>query len=104
MKAIHEQLQETMQTLHRRAIDADQSLDRLQQNKKGKFQAVFADDSPFSTSAKRFSPYVQEVASDWQALKDMPQDEAKAALPLLVKKIELMLTTLNQFQQTLRQG
>lgn len=104
MKAIHEQLQETIQTLHRRAIDADQSLDRLQQAQQGKFQAIFADDSGFTTSSKRFSPYVQEVASDWQAIKAMPDDEAKSALPSLIRKIELMLTTLNQFQQTLRQG
>ena len=64
MQAINEQLQETLQTLYRKAIDADAVLDQLQQVQKGKFQAVFAEDSGFETQAKRFSPYVEEIARD----------------------------------------
>ena len=80
MQAVHQQLQETIQTLHRKAVDADQILDNLQRDQKGKFAAVFADDSGFTTSAKRFGPYVQEIASDWQALKELDDDAAKQAL------------------------
>jgi len=97
----HQQLQETIQTLHRKAVDADQILDNLQRDQKGKFAAVFADDSGFTTSAKRFGPYVQEIASDWQALKELDDDAAKQALAPLVKKIELALVTIAQFQQSL---
>lgn len=104
MQAIHQQLQETLQTLHRKSLDADNALDKLQQAQQGKFSAVFASDSPFTTQSKRFGPYVEEIARDWQALKDMDEQQAKAALPALIKKIELALTTLNQFQQTLKQG
>jgi primosomal protein N'' len=101
MQAVHQQLQETIQTLHRKAVDADQILDNLQRDQKGKFAAVFADDSGFTTSAKRFGPYVQEIASDWQALKELDDDAAKQALAPLVKKIELALVTIAQFQQSL---
>ncbi|NDV91508.1 hypothetical protein GTH32_09970 [Alteromonas sp. 345S023] len=101
MQAIHQQLQDTIQTLYRKAVDADQALDRLQQDQKGKFAAVFAADSPFSTSAKRFGPYVEEIAHEWQLLKDMSDEDAKAALPSLIKKIELALVTIAQFQQSL---
>ena len=101
MQAIHQQLQDTIQTLYRKAVDADHALDRLQQDKKGKFAAVFTTDSPFSTSAKRFGPYVEEIAQDWQALKEMSDEDAKTALPTLIKKIELALTTIAQFQQSL---
>lgn len=101
MQAIHQQLQDTIQTLYRKAVDADQALERLQQDQKGKFAAVFAADSPFTTSAKRFGPYVEEIALDWQAIKEMSDDEAKAALPPLIKKIELALVTLAQFQESL---
>jgi hypothetical protein len=101
MQAIHQQLQETMQTLYRKAVDADQMLDSLQQDQKGKFAAVFAPDSGFSTSAKRFGPYVEEIANDWQAMKDLDDDAAKKALGPLVKKIEIALVTLAQFQQSL---
>ena len=98
MQAINEQLQETLQTLYRKAIDADAVLDQLQQVQKGTFQAVFAEDSGFETQSKRFSPYVEEIARDWQAIKDADEATFKAGLAPLVKKIELALTTLSQFQ------
>ena len=79
MDSVHQQLQETLQTLYRKAVDADARLDQLQQQQKGKFAAIFAEDSGFTTRAKRFSPYVEEIAQDWQALKTLPEDEAKAA-------------------------
>lgn len=101
MHSIHQQLQETIQTLYRKAVDADHNLDNLQRDQKGKFAAVFADDSGFNTSAKRFGPYVEEIANDWQALKALTPEKAKLALPPLVKKIELALVTLAQFQQSL---
>jgi|TARA_Y100001970_G_C14140369_1_gene806746 hypothetical protein len=97
LDSVHQQLQETLQTLYRKAVDADARLDQLQQQQKGKFAAIFAEDSGFTTRAKRFSPYVEEIAQDWQALKTLPEDEAKAALVPLVKKIELALATLGQF-------
>ncbi|MDC8833048.1 hypothetical protein [Alteromonas gilva] len=102
MDSVHQQLQETLQTLYRKAVDADAILDQLQHQQKGKFAAVFADDSGFSTRAKRFGPYVEEIASDWQAIKDLPEQEAKAALLPLVKKIELALTTLQQFSVSVK--
>ena len=34
MQAVHQQLQETIQTLHRKAVDADQILDNLQRDQK----------------------------------------------------------------------
>ena len=94
-------LRHYVQTLYRKAVDADQALDHLQKDQKGKFAAVFTADSPFNTSSKRFGPYVEEIAQDWQALKAMSEEEAKAALPLLIKKIELALVTIAQFQSTL---
>ncbi len=97
MDSVHQQLQETLQTLYRKAVDADARLDQLQQQQKGKFAAIFAEDSGFTTRDKRFSPYVEEIAQVWQALKTLPEDEAKAALVPLVKKIELALATLGQF-------
>ena len=91
MQAINDQLQDTLQTLHRKAIDADAFLDQLQQSQKGKFQAIFTEESGFETSSKRFSPYVE-------AIKDSDEATFKAGLAPLVKKIELALTTLAQFQ------
>jgi hypothetical protein len=44
---------------------------------------------------------VQEIANDWQSLKALDDDAAKQALAPLVKKIELALVTIAQFQQSL---
>ena len=101
MDSVHQQLQETLQTLYRKAVDADQILDQLQHQQQGKFAAIFADDSGFTTRSKRFGPYVQEIANDWQSLKELDDDAAKQALAPLVKKIELALVTIAQFQQSL---
>lgn len=102
MDAIHTHLQDTIQTLYRKAIDADSAINKLQQEQKGKFQAIFATDSGFTTQARRFSPYIEEIAQDWQALKNMDEAEAKAALAPLVKKIELALVTIQQFSESLK--
>ncbi|WP_137165801.1 primosomal replication protein PriC [Salinimonas lutimaris] len=99
MQAVHDQLQETIQTLYRKAVDADNKLNALQQNQQGKFSAIFADGSGFRTQSKRFTPYVQEITEDWQALKEQDEEQAKAALPGLVNKIQLMLETLGKLKQ-----
>lgn len=102
MQAVHTQLQETIQALYRKAVDADNKLDQLQQAQQGKFSAIFAQDSGFRTQSKRFTPYVQEIAEDWQQLKKMDEDTAKEALPLLVAKLQQALETITQFQQSLK--
>lgn len=102
MDSVHQQLQETLQTLYRKAVDADQILDQLQHQQQGKFAAIFADDSGFTTRSKRFGPYVEEIAADWQALKQLSDEDAKQALMPLVKKIELALSTLQQFVSSVK--
>ena len=102
MQAIHEQLQQTVADLHRKAIDADKKLDQLQQSQQGKFSAIFDKDSEFESDAKRFGPYVQEIAQDWQALKTAPSQEFETQLTSLVKKIETILTTIAQFNGALK--
>ena len=102
MESVHQQLQETLQTLYRKAVDADQILDQLQHQQQVKFAAVFADDSGFTTRAKRFGPYIEEIASDWQAMQGASDEDARAALLPLVKKIELALSTIQQFTQSVK--
>ncbi|QCZ94611.1 primosomal replication protein PriC [Salinimonas iocasae] len=102
MQAVHAQLQETIQALYRKAVDADNKLDQLQQAQQGKFTAVFSTDSGFRSKSKRFTPYVQEIAEDWQQLKEMDEEEAKTALPQLVAKLQLALETVTRFQQSLK--
>ncbi|MAK34642.1 MAG: hypothetical protein CMC15_00455 [Flavobacteriaceae bacterium] len=45
--------------------------------------------------------YVPETITYWQSLKELDDEAAKQALAPLVKKIELALVTIAQFQQSL---
>ncbi|WP_133467976.1 hypothetical protein [Paraglaciecola marina] len=102
MQSIIQTLSENVQVIYRKSIDADQTITRLQQSGKGKFSAVFTADSGFETSSKFFKPYVEELAKEVLELESQSPESVKAALPVLVKKIEMLLTTLNQFQKNAR--
>ena len=102
MDSVHQQLQETLQTLYRKAVDADQILDQLQHQQQGKFAAIFADDSGFATRSKRFGPYVEEIAADWQALKQLSDEEAKRGLVPLGINRELASSPLQQFASSVK--
>ncbi|MBT0585348.1 hypothetical protein [Alteromonas oceanisediminis] len=102
MDALFQQLTENLQLIYRKAIDADKAIDDLQRQGKGKFTTIFDADSGFTTRAKRFSPYMEELAVDIQDLKALPQDELPTALPPVVKKIELMFVTLNDFKAVVK--
>ena len=71
MDSIIEQLNANLKIVYRQALDADKKLDELQQQGHGKFKALFTADSGFTFEAKRFKPYVLDVAADGQ-LTDLP--------------------------------
>ncbi|MFC3121184.1 hypothetical protein [Agaribacter flavus] len=99
MNNLLEALNTNLEQAYRKAVDADNSLNALQQDGKGKFTTIFGDDTPFTTRSKRFISYVQELAEDIQALKTLEDEQVKASLPSVVKKLELLLTTLGKFKQ-----
>ena len=88
MNSIIEQLNNNLKIVYRQALDADLQLDELTKQGKGKFAALFSKDSAFSVEAKRFKPYVLDVATDVEALS---QQE--------VLDQELLKTTVLKLQQ-----
>jgi hypothetical protein len=106
-------LNENLQLVYRKAIDADQALDKLQGSGKGKFVAIFGDETPFTNRSKRFREYVEEVAGDVALLQSLDENleenpdkntDAQAQqekLAVIVKKLQLLLSTLEQFKQSL---
>ena len=102
MQTIIEKLTENAQLIYRKSIDADATIAKLQRSGKGKFQAIFPEDAGFTASGRFFKPYVEELAMDIASLSQLDSDEQKQALPKVVKKIELLLTTLNQFQVSVK--
>lgn len=99
-RTLFEKLAENMQLIYRKAIDADDSLAKLQQGGKGKFNHVFADNAGFSVQSKRFMPYVKEVANQVVELENAAPETLELELATIVKKMELLLTTLSQFKVT----
>lgn len=102
MQSIIQSLSENVQVIYRKSIDADLIISRLQHDGKGKFSAIFAKDAGFTTSSRLFKPYVEELAKEVLAMEQQDPVRVKEQLPSLVKKIELILKTLNQFQKTAR--
>ena len=101
LQPLFDKLTENMQIIYRKAIDADQSLARLQQSGKGKFNHVFTDEAGFTVQSKRFMPYVEELATQVAQLHNASAEQVEAQLADIVRKMELMLITLGQFKHTL---
>ncbi|WP_371196200.1 hypothetical protein [Glaciecola sp. SC05] len=104
MNKVISALNENLQIIYRKAIDADTALDALQASGKGKFKTIFGDDTPFNSRSKRFKDYVEEVAGDVALLQSDDNSDIesqKQHLPVIVKKLGLLLATLEQFKKTL---
>lgn len=106
MQTVLDKLKDNLQLIYRKSIDADTALNQLKQQGKGKYATIFADNSPFTTRAKRFEPYVQEVAANMDTFlahdfATVPIDELQPELVVIVQQIEALLSTLTQFKATL---
>lgn len=97
MNSVISELNNNLKVLYRQAIDADGKLDALQQQGKGKFKTLFNDDSGFSIEAKRFKPYVLEVASEVEALSNQ-EDIDQALLKSVVIKMQHLHQLLASFK------
>ncbi|WP_416306484.1 primosomal replication protein PriC [Neptunicella sp. SCSIO 80796] len=102
MQNIIDKLKDNLQVIYRRGLDADKSLSSLQQQGKGKYQHVFADDAVFNVKSKRFQPYIEELAKDIVQIENADEATVKERLPLVIKKMELLFTTLAQLQDSLK--
>lgn len=102
MQTIIEKLAENLQLIYRKAIDADNVIAQLRNDGKGKFTAIFAEEAGFNHQGKFFKPYVEELAKEVLELKELAREQQKAQLGSIVKRIELLHSTLGQFQQSIR--
>lgn len=107
MQKVIEQIQANLQIIYRKAVDADALLTSYQQQGKGQYAAIFANDAPFSTQAKTFEPYVAETCALLDELSAMDEGYAdKEALTrklqVIVKQIEVLMTTLEEFKVSLK--
>jgi hypothetical protein len=102
MQNIIQTLSENVQLIYRKAIDADNAITKLQASGKGKFLTIFSADVGFEAKSKHFKPYVEELAQEVANLSELSEAELKMKLPMLVKKIEQLFSTLANFQLSIK--
>ncbi len=95
-------LKANLKEIYRKALDADTALIALREQNLAQFDSVFSNDSGFGFEADRFMPYVEALALELDKLEQTSDEAWQAELTLLVRKMELLLRTLNQFQQSLK--
>lgn len=95
--AIQKKLNNTLKDIYRLALNADEQIEALKEEDKGKFAAVFHIDSGFQAQADHFLPYLIEVSENVQALSTISDDEIAHALQPLLHKIQMMSQVLNKF-------
>lgn len=100
LAVIETQLKENLQTLYRQVLDADQRLDQLTKSGQGKFSAIL-DDEHFTTQARRFRPYWNEVAAN---VADLDFSQAEDALNESLRKVVEQLALLTRLLQTFNQN
>jgi primosomal protein N'' len=100
MSIVHKRILESLKEITPMAQAADEILESLSLENKGRFASIFPKHSLFSTEAKRFLPYLEEVDID---LKNLPTDMQDPAFePLLtdlMKKIEVLFQVLASFHE-----
>lgn len=99
---IIEQLQVNIKVIYHKAVDADKVISAQQADGLGQFDQIFVDDSPFTTRADHFLPYVEELANDLLIVQEAEDEtQFKSTLENLVLKIELAHKTLANFKKLL---
>jgi len=94
---LNQHLIDNISIILKKSLAADATLLDLRSKEKAKFKAIFKADAGFTANSDTFQPYVEEVADElliWQKSQDEKQ------LVSLVKKIELLLKTLANFEQS----
>ncbi|OED51019.1 hypothetical protein ACH42_00185 [Endozoicomonas sp. (ex Bugula neritina AB1)] len=99
-KIIQDKLNLSLKEIYPLAQKADEQLEQLKEEEKGKFSAIFQPDSGFKAQSNRFLPYLIELSEEVRALSDTEADGFSGALQILLGKIKKMHLILNRFHRT----
>ncbi len=87
MNSILPHLEQNIQEIYRKALDADAHLAQLKQQGMAKFTAIFDQNSLFKCTDRTFMPYVAELTQD---IADFRDKADQAQLNIILKKMELL--------------
>ncbi|MRI34664.1 hypothetical protein EOPP23_16900 [Endozoicomonas sp. OPT23] len=97
IEQIQARLVEALKELYPLAMNADEQLEVLQGEDKGKFSAIFQKDSEFTVEANRFLPYLIELNDEIQSLKIMEEQNQQNKIKQILIKIQEMHKVLTHF-------
>ena len=96
-EVVVEKLTHNLKSLYTLAQNADEELEILKKQNRGKFSAILRRDSPFSVQSDRFLPYMVEVADELSALLSVDDAQYMAKLKTLMRKVQLLNAMLVRF-------
>ncbi len=91
-------LKDSLKQAYQKALDADTRLDGLARENLAQFDAVLTKDAGFTVEAKRFKPYVEELAGDIAALENAGDQEFVSGLQKSTQKLQVLLQTLTRLK------
>lgn len=97
IQEIQDKLTLTLKDIYTLALSADEQLEILQKEEKGKFSAIFQQDAGFSASANRFLPYLIELNEEIQSLPIMEPENQKDKIQGIMKKMRMIHEVLARF-------
>ncbi len=96
--AVLNKLTDNLKAMYPVAQQADEQLELLKKENKGRFSAIFPKDAVFQAHSDRFLPYMVEVAEELTELGKVEDNRAYTqALNTLLFKIRHMNEVLTQF-------
>ena len=96
-EAVVNKITDSLKALYPLAQSADEQLEILKKQNKGKFSAIFPKDSLFTAESDRFLPYMVEVANELTELLKVENDVYVERLTTLMHKVHLMHDVLGKF-------
>ena len=97
IRSVQEKLNNNLKDIYPLAQKADEQLEQLKEENKGKFAAIFQQDSGFTARSNRFLPYLIELSEEIQALPECPTSDLQQQLQSLAARIQLMHKVLGKF-------
>jgi primosomal protein N'' len=100
MKKILPHLDNSIQDIYRKAVDADENIIALKKQGMAKFSSIFPQQSLFNTTGNAFIPYVSELSDDIEHFKQNPTDTN--LLTVILQKMESLLNVLEALKTIIK--
>ncbi len=97
IEQIQTHLIEALKELYPLAMKADEQLEQLQSEDKGKFTAIFQKEAGYGVEANNFLPYLIELNDEIQSLKMMEPQNQQNKIKQILAKIKEMHKVLANF-------